>query len=121
VSSGALSAPPARARSPCRSRGGPPAAGAVSPPPAGGTDLGALRCDRRGRDPFWRTGTVPSAPAGSSAPTKETGASPLRGACAGARRPWPCWGCFRAAEPCALATAVTPSFAERRRPAKPRV
>src|SRR6185437_2052085 len=36
-------------------------------------------------------------------------------------RPWPCWGCLRAAEPCALATAVTPSFAERRRPAKPRV
>src|SRR5690242_13234244 len=25
--------------------------------------------------------------------------------CAGARRPWPCWGCLRAAEPCALATA----------------
>jgi hypothetical protein len=40
--------------------------------------------------------------------------------CAEAGRPWPRWlGCLRAAEPAALATAVTPSFAGRR-PAKPR-
>ena len=109
----------------------PGAAASSSPEPAG-TAAGAVCAARREREErFCRAEPLLSAPPGSPAPTKVTGASaPLRAAssaparagacCPGARRPWPWPGCLRAAEPCALATAVTPSFAERQRPAKPR-
>src|SRR5262249_21143771 len=68
------------------------------------------------------TGLGSTKATGASARDRDTSSDPAcPGACCDdARRPWPCWlGCLRAAEPAALATAVTPSFAGRR-PAKPR-
>ena len=75
-----------------------------------------------GASPSGCSAVPPTKVTGASVPVRASSAPALAGACCtGAWRPEPCWpGCLRAAEPCALATAVTPSFAERQRPAKPR-
>jgi len=70
-----------------------------------------------------------AAPFASTSETARSGREPAgspdpadpEACCGGASPPWlPGLGCLRAAEPAALATAVTPSFAGRR-PAEPRM